>query len=290
MVFMPLLRFQHTNSHQLLAALSDHNTYDGLIFTSANAIESVKTALEQPPHSSSSSQEHSPPTTQPQSSQQVPLVQCRQVLEAWSSKHVFCVGQETQQSALNLFGVERFEKGVQNFDGIGRADSLAQLIVSKKTELSKPLLFLCGNMRRDELPQALQANGVQLKELVVYNTVQSEPLSTSQTQAPSPSSPSSPDGDSLEVWLVFFSPSGVESFMSCIPLTITVTPTLTGTVNHDGNSFQFVGSSSHSPCMCKVVALGPTTANALQSKVGLTPHAVCKSPTPLSLVEALKSS
>ena len=45
------------------------------------------------------------------------------------------------------------------------AIELANLIIEKK---EKEVIFICGNRRRDELPEQLSSEGIQIKEVVVY--------------------------------------------------------------------------------------------------------------------------
>lgn len=47
------------------------------------------------------------------------------------------------------------------------AVDLAKLIIEKE---EKEVIFICGNKRRDELPQHLTSHGVNVKEVVVYQT------------------------------------------------------------------------------------------------------------------------
>ncbi len=123
---------------------------------------------------------------------------------------VYCIGQETKRQAIRLFG----EKNI-----LGNADSaaeLAEVIISAGRDsemeraglagrdgetgrggLSEELVFFCGDVRREELPQRLAGAGLALKELVVYETRQT-PHKVDRTY----------DG------IAFFSPSAVEAFFS----------------------------------------------------------------------------
>lgn len=62
---------------------------------------------------------------------------------------------------------------------------------------SSPVLFFCGNQRRDELPDLLAQRSIELKEVVVYETIAVE--ATLNTAF---------DG------VLFFSPSGVHSYFA----------------------------------------------------------------------------
>ena len=48
------------------------------------------------------------------------------------------------------------------------AKHLAQLIIDSE---EKEVIFICGNKRRNELPKLLNSNGIKVKEVTVYQTV-----------------------------------------------------------------------------------------------------------------------
>jgi len=73
--------------------------------------------------------------------------------------------------------------------------ALASLIA--EAEPHAPLLFLCGDRRRDDLPDRLAAEAIAFEELVVYETHPRTDLTLP------------PPGD--DTWLAFFSPSGLEA-------------------------------------------------------------------------------
>lgn len=74
------------------------------------------------------------------------------------------------------------------------ATALANKLVEKKIHEA---VFFCGNIRRDEIPAIAKAGRIDLHEVIVYETV-----TTSAAME------TAPDG------VLFFSPSGVESFFS----------------------------------------------------------------------------
>jgi len=63
--------------------------------------------------------------------------------------------------------------------------------------ISSPLLFFCGNKRRDELPAALKDKGKKFNELVIYETVETPARIAVTLDA-----------------ILFFTPSAVQSFFS----------------------------------------------------------------------------
>jgi len=66
----------------------------------------------------------------------------------------------------------------------------------------KPFLFLCGNIRRDELPDTLKAANIKLEEVTTYETHQG--VQTEQDWKLKPAA------DGRRLWAVVFSPSGVQ--------------------------------------------------------------------------------
>ena len=102
------------------------------------------------------------------------------------TKKVFCVGLKTKALLeANGFTVEAFT----NY-----AEDLAEIISLVYSDCS--FTFFCGNLRRDTLPQKLQENGIVLEEIKVYATH----INPHKINAKL-------DG------ILFFSPSGVESFL-----------------------------------------------------------------------------
>lgn len=102
----------------------------------------------------------------------------------------FCVGEKTR-ALLEA-------NGFKVLFSAGNAMDLARYLA--KEHHNNRMLFICGNQRRDELPNLLHEYHMALTELVVYDTV-ANPL----TQ------PGDFEG------MLFFSPSGVNSYFSCNP-------------------------------------------------------------------------
>jgi uroporphyrinogen-III synthase len=61
----------------------------------------------------------------------------------------------------------------------------------------KEVVFFCSNRRRDELPNLLKENGITVREVVVYETVETPQIATGNLDA-----------------VLFFSPSAAKSFFS----------------------------------------------------------------------------
>ncbi|HEV2481878.1 MAG TPA: uroporphyrinogen-III synthase [Puia sp.] len=108
---------------------------------------------------------------------------------------IFCLNGATRRAAAERFG----ENAIA-----GTADSaaeLAEVIISRgsfgESETRDECWFFCGDKRRDELPDRLNAAGWQVHEVVVYQTI----LTPQRI-------------DKTYDVIVFFSPSAVESFFS----------------------------------------------------------------------------
>jgi uroporphyrinogen-III synthase len=159
-------------------------------------------------------------------------------LTAWRDHSSFVVGPRTAAEAAAL--------GLRPIgEESGSADDLADGIIARSIE--RPLLFLCGDRRRDTLPDRLRAAAVTFDELVVYRTMgDAEELAEAIEQQ-------RPD------WLVFFSPSGVETAEALA-----------------GTGWNRI----------RKAAIGPTTAEALRA-AGFAPAAVADAPTPDALAAAL---
>ena len=102
-----------------------------VIFTSANAVETVVTGLDQ--------QKTNP--------------------VGWK---IFCIGYATKQSIVKNFG-EKLIAGVAD-NGRELAKAILDAHVSE-------VIFFCGDQRRDELPGSLIENKIGVKEIVVYKTI-----------------------------------------------------------------------------------------------------------------------
>ena len=100
---------------------------------------------------------------------------------------IYCTGATTRKLVSEYFGEEKIA---------GTADSAAELaefiIESAETD---DVIFFCGNQRRDELPGILQKEGINVQEIIVYETIQLPVKITKSYHG-----------------VVFFSPSAVTSF------------------------------------------------------------------------------
>ena len=100
---------------------------------------------------------------------------------------IYCIGNTTQQLVKKYFPLSEIA---------GTADSaveLAELIV--EAAAAEEVIFFCGDQRRDELPNHLRQHGIEVNEIVVYQTIALQHKI---------------EKDYLGI--LFFSPSAVESF------------------------------------------------------------------------------
>ena len=109
------------------------------------------------------------------------------LLKEFQSKKVFCVGSKTAKFlAQNNFAVAEFAD---------YGSDLAEIIVKKHKNES--FTFFCGRKRNPDLPEQLKQAEVDLTEVEVYDT-----------------KPTSKKYDRIFDGLLFFSPSGVQSYSS----------------------------------------------------------------------------
>jgi len=101
-------------------------------------------------------------------------------------KKVFCVGDKTARS-LKEFGIEVHAISYS-------AEELAELLIEEKKETK--ITFFCGNLRREELPELLRENNIEVEEIEVYKTELLQPIVEEEFDA-----------------ILFFSPSAVKSYI-----------------------------------------------------------------------------
>jgi uroporphyrinogen-III synthase len=99
---------------------------------------------------------------------------------------IFCVGHATRNGVEKYFGRSLISGSADN------ASELAELISDSNAE---EVIFFCGDQRRNELPDRLKQNNIDVTEIVVYQTVATPQKAENKY-----------DG------VLFFSPSAVQSF------------------------------------------------------------------------------
>ncbi len=100
---------------------------------------------------------------------------------------IYCMGNTTEQLVKKYFGEASIAGTARD------ASELAELII--ETGDCEELIFFCGNIRRDELPQKLRKAGIGVSEIIVYETEALHHRLQKKYDA-----------------VLFFSPSAVESF------------------------------------------------------------------------------
>jgi uroporphyrinogen-III synthase len=100
---------------------------------------------------------------------------------------IYCIGNTTKQLVKKYFG----EKSIAGT--ASSAAELAELIANENP--ADEVIFFCGDQRRDELPEILRSNQINVNEIVVYQTI-AVPHKIQK----------------LYNGILFFSPSAVESF------------------------------------------------------------------------------
>jgi uroporphyrinogen-III synthase len=111
---------------------------------------------------------------------------------AWD---IFCIGATTRELAATHFGASSIAGTADN------ALALAEVIITTGKK-EQPVIFFCGDQRRDELPARLKQQHIPVVEVVVYTTI-ATPVKIEKEY----------NG------ILFFSPSAVHSFFSVNILT-----------------------------------------------------------------------
>ena len=102
---------------------------------------------------------------------------------------IYSIGNTTRQLVKKYFGEEAIAGTAES------AAELAELIVEEDN--SDDIFFFCGEQRRDELPDILRSNDIEVNEIVVYQTIQVKHKIEKTYHG-----------------ILFFSPSAVQSFFS----------------------------------------------------------------------------
>ncbi|MEO5681866.1 MAG: uroporphyrinogen-III synthase [Chitinophagaceae bacterium] len=101
--------------------------------------------------------------------------------------NIYCIGNTTRQLVINYFGDHSIAGTGDN------AIELAELIAEEA--FTDEVIFFCGDQRRDELPENLRNNGIEVTEIMVYHTIATAHPIKRQYNG-----------------ILFFSPSAVDSF------------------------------------------------------------------------------
>ena len=104
----------------------------------------------------------------------------------WS---IYTIGNKTMELVKKNFGEDNIAGTASS------AKELADLIVEEG--IAHEIIFFCGDQRRDELPDILRSNEIDVQEIEVYSTVATPHKLTKHHEG-----------------ILFFSPSAVQSFFS----------------------------------------------------------------------------
>ena len=102
---------------------------------------------------------------------------------------IFCLEGATAKEVKKYISQEKIVATAQNAEAL--ANHISENIPEKK------IVFFCGNLRRDDLPEILRTSGCDVEEIVVYETVLVPHAIVDDYEA-----------------IAFFSPSAVKSFFS----------------------------------------------------------------------------
>ncbi len=161
---------------------------------------------------------------------------CDKLAIPYPFTHVYCLSGRTYTSVKKSFPMTRVVSIATD------ACSLAIKIVAQHS-LLQSYVFYCGNQRRDELPQVLSQNKISFQEVCVYETIAITQLIERNFD-----------------YILFFSPSGVESYFTCNQLSIHTIP----------------------------ICIGKTTAQVVKKYVHTT-VLISSIPTPEAMIELVHS-
>lgn len=203
---IPVLSFKFDNQEELSQKLQDPNRYGGMVVTSQRAVEAMVLCV-------ANFVSHE--------------VWIHKLAKLWKEKPIFAVGKATAQAVRDNLGLQC------TGDGTGSAEALVPFILQSYTPDSKPLLFPCGNLRREAIPTAMAKAGIGLDSIHVYCTCADPNVKHLLDELMKK--------QGVPSYAVFFSPSGV-------------------------NFTQDILSGSEEWDKVKLVAIGKTTADTMKNK------------------------
>ncbi|KAK4875848.1 hypothetical protein RN001_012270 [Aquatica leii] len=214
------LEFKYNNLQQLYTKILRVDDYDGIIFTTPRSVTALKEAL------------------------------CNDtIISKWKTKCNYVVGETTYDLVLKEFNLVC--KGKES----GNARNLSNVILNDKNQITKPLLFPCGNFKTDTLIELLDNDGIKVEAVTVYETVASSTLEDDFNSVTS-------NWTNIPEFFAYFSPSGVNY------------------------TYKFITKMHPVINDIKFIAIGPSTETALKEQC-LTVTEVAKKPTPQDLLNAV---
>lgn len=216
-VSIPVLDFNYINIDKLSQCLIQYRDYSAIVFTSQRAVEATQLSI------SDSSKEVN-----------------------YSDLTCYVVGGSTCKAAKDA-GFNAV------YGDAGNAEKLAEYIITEEKCRDKPILYPCGNLRRDTLSKKLKEAGFCLNEIEVYETVRNKSIKLKVEELI--------QHQGLPEYVVYFSPSGVQYTEDIV-------------------------SSGILPLdQLKVIAIGPTTEKELREK-DIPVYSVASIPDPEGLIQA----
>lgn len=116
------------------------------------------------------------------------IIDCLEANEIVPDWTIYSLGGLTHTIIKNYFG---------GFDIIAEATNATELAKAIVEDLPEEVYFFCGNQRREELPALLKKEGIEVNEVIVYETIET-PVKI----------------DKKYNGILFFSPSAAKSFFS----------------------------------------------------------------------------
>ncbi|XP_071949219.1 uroporphyrinogen-III synthase-like [Antedon mediterranea] len=222
-----VLSFKFFNLDQFYKQISNPDNYGGIVFSSPRSVEAFTKAIE----SNSSIQDWK-----------------SEFLPKWLPLPAYVVGNATAEHVKQLGLVP---VGADS----GNAQNLVQVIKKGTLPGGLPLVFPCGNLRRETIPSSLDEEGIKFESLTVYESMAHPMINESLSNFI--------QNQGVPDYIVFFSPSGVrfshQSVLSCITAIDRV----------------------------QMIAIGPTTKVAME-KIGYVVAGVAESPDSESLINILR--
>ncbi|XP_037865632.1 uroporphyrinogen-III synthase isoform X1 [Chlorocebus sabaeus] len=253
---IPVLSFEFLSLPSFSEKLSHPEDYGGLIFTSPRAVEAAQLCLEKNNKTE---------------------VWERSLKEKWNAKSVYVVGNATA-SLVSKIGLDT------EGETCGNAEKLAEYICSRESS-PLPLLFPCGNLKREILPKALKDKGIAMESVTVYQTIPHPGiqgnLNSYYSQQGVPAS------------ITFFSPSGLTYSLKHIQELSgdNIDQIKTQGPRHlKQNCLQLeLLRKDCTDAATMFAAIGPTTAHALAAQ-GLPVSCTAESPTPQALATGIRKA
>ncbi|KAF8430270.1 tetrapyrrole biosynthesis, uroporphyrinogen III synthase [Tirmania nivea] len=256
-IFVPVLEHRHVNLDTISHIISEgridsfettgeqETEYGGLIITSQRAVEALGVVLESLKY-----------TVQPST----------------ITHPIYVVGPATEKSVVGLGFPATNVYGAH----CGNGQTLADFILGHYKS-NKKLLFLVGEIRRDVIPKTLNAGGVGVEEIVVYDTQVVSSFGEDLAQAlkldEAGLTGGKDNGEQTPRWVVIFSPTGSDIAMEILGRKVPV---------HSRLQVPRLKRKTY------IATIGPTTASHLRDTLEVEPDVVAGTPSPQGLWSGLQ--